>query len=64
MLFAVHLRWPQHLQCSRTLALAADEQRGMALALMGVGLLMAVRDLLDQSTAGDDEQRAQDLQQG
>ena len=36
----------------------------MALALMGVGLLMAVRDLLDQSTAGGDEQRAQDLQQG
>ena len=43
--------WPQHLQLSRSLQLAADEQSGIALALMGVALLMLAQDLLDVERA-------------
>jgi hypothetical protein len=43
--------WPQHLQLSRSLQLAADEQSGMALALMGVALVMLAQDLLDVERA-------------
>lgn len=43
----MRLSWPQHLQVSRTIELAADSQRGMALALMGVSLLMLAEDLLE-----------------
>ena len=39
--------WPQHLQTARTLELAGPEERGTALALMGVALLLLSRDLLD-----------------
>ncbi|MFM9072373.1 MAG: hypothetical protein ACKOOC_03065 [Cyanobium sp.] len=44
----MRLTWPQHLETARTLELTGDHQRGEALALMGVALLMLVQDLLDQ----------------
>lgn len=47
-LIAVRLSWPQHLQTSRTLERVSDGQRGTALALMGVALLMLSQDLLEQ----------------
>lgn len=43
----MRLSWPQHLEVSRTVELAGDGDRGMALALMGVSLLMLLEDLLD-----------------
>ncbi|MEB3318997.1 MAG: hypothetical protein VKO39_12780 [Cyanobacteriota bacterium] len=47
----MRLTWPEHLQTARTLELAGDAQRGEALALMGVALLMLTQDLLDQEMA-------------
>lgn len=49
----MRLTWPQHLETARTLELTVDQQRGEALALMGVALLMLVQDLLDQELAED-----------
>jgi hypothetical protein len=42
----MRLSWPQHLQVSRTLELSGDGERGVALALMGVSLLILAEDLL------------------
>jgi hypothetical protein len=42
----MRLSWPQHLQVSRTLELSGDSERGVALALMGVSLLILAEDLL------------------
>jgi hypothetical protein len=42
----MHLSWPEHLQTARTLELSGDEQRGTALALMGIALLLLAQDLL------------------
>ncbi|MGL6133231.1 MAG: hypothetical protein ACRC1L_03460 [Prochlorococcaceae cyanobacterium] len=44
----MRLSWPEHLQTARTLELSGDEQRGTALALMGVALLLLSQDLLAQ----------------
>lgn len=44
----MRLTWPQHLQTARTLELSGDGERGQALALMGVALLMLAQDLLEQ----------------
>ncbi|MCP9889130.1 hypothetical protein KBY96_14485 [Cyanobium sp. ATX 6A2] len=44
----MRLSWPEHLQTARTLELSGDEQRGTALALMGVALLLLAQDLLSQ----------------
>ena len=44
----MRLTWPQHLQAARALELAADTQRGYALALMGMALLILAEDLLEQ----------------
>ncbi|MEB3156730.1 MAG: hypothetical protein VKO26_04755 [Cyanobacteriota bacterium] len=44
----MRLTWPEHLQTARTLELTADDQRGEALALMGIALLVLAQDLLDQ----------------
>ncbi|MFN9546364.1 MAG: hypothetical protein ACK6AD_04725 [Cyanobacteriota bacterium] len=44
----MRLSWPEHLQTARTLELTGDGQRGEALALMGVALLVLAQDLLDQ----------------
>lgn len=42
----MRLSWPQHLQTARMLESTGDSQRGMALALMGVSLLILAEDLL------------------
>ena len=47
----MRLSWPQHLQTARMLESADDTQRGMALALMGVSLLILVEDLLEVERA-------------
>ncbi|MEB3323728.1 MAG: hypothetical protein VKM17_00135 [Cyanobacteriota bacterium] len=44
----MRLTWPQHLETARTLELTGDGQRGEALALMGVALLMLAQDLLEE----------------
>jgi hypothetical protein len=56
----MRLSWPQHLQVSRTIELAADGQRGTALALLGVSLLMLAEDLLDAEDLLEGEQRAEE----
>lgn len=48
---AMRLSWPQHLQASRSIERANDSQRGLALALMGVSLLILAEDLLLQETS-------------
>ncbi|MGB5134038.1 MAG: hypothetical protein WBN89_02565 [Prochlorococcaceae cyanobacterium] len=54
----MRLSWPEHLQTARTLELSGDDQRGTALALMGVALLLLAQDLLshelEQPPAGND----------
>ena len=42
----MRLSWPQHLQTARMLECSADSQRGVAMALMGVSLLLLAEDLL------------------
>ena len=49
----MRLSWPEHLQTARTLELTGDGQRGDALALMGIALLMLAQDLLEQELAQD-----------
>jgi hypothetical protein len=44
----MRLTWPEHLHTARTLELTADDQRGEALALMGMALLVLAQDLLEQ----------------
>ncbi len=44
----MRLSWPQHLETARVVERVQDEHRGMALALMGVALLVLAQDLLDQ----------------
>ena len=41
----MRLSWSQHLATARTLELAGREHSGMALALMGMALLMLLQDL-------------------
>ncbi|MFN7678809.1 MAG: hypothetical protein ACK5QW_09490 [Cyanobacteriota bacterium] len=43
----MRLSWPEHLQAARTLELSGDGQRGEALALMGIALLVLAQDLLE-----------------
>ena len=50
----MRLSWPQHLETARTLELTGDGQRGEALALMGIALLMLTQDLLDQEITTSD----------
>ena len=49
---SMRLSWPQHLQTARLLEGAADAECGIALALMGVSLLILVEDLLEQELLG------------
>ena len=44
----MRLSWPEHLQTARALELTGDGQRGEALALMGIALLVLAQDLLEQ----------------
>ena len=45
-LVSMHFSWEKHLKLSRLVASAADKDRGLALALMGVGLTLLAKDLL------------------
>jgi len=53
----MRLNWPQHLQTARMLEAAADSERGLALALMGVSLLILAEDLLQLEQAASSQQR-------
>ena len=53
----MQLSWPDHLQAARTLELCSDADRGTALALMGVALLLLAQDLLDQEIAATAPER-------
>ncbi len=52
----MRLSWPQHLQTARMLERAADGERGMALALMGISLLILAEDLLESERARSNQQ--------
>ena len=55
--FDMRLSWPQHLQASRTVEHAGESQRGMALALMGMSLLILAEDLLESEQAATEAAR-------
>ena len=42
----MHFSWEKHLELSQNVAVASDENQGMALALMGISLTMLATDLL------------------
>lgn len=52
----MRLSWPQHLEVSRTLELSGEGDRGLALALMGISLLILAEDLLASEGAVADGQ--------
>ena len=41
----MHFSWSQHLELARSLEAAGDQECGSALALMGVGMVLRLRDL-------------------
>ena len=43
----MHFSWEKHQTLSRNVAKAADKDMGFAIALMGVGLTLLSKDLLD-----------------
>ena len=43
--------WPDHLQAARAIEATSDSERGTALGLMGMALLLLAEDLLEQSEA-------------
>ena len=53
----MRLSWPQHLQASRTVELAGETHQGMALALMGMSLLILAEDLLESEQASSESTR-------
>jgi hypothetical protein len=53
----MRLTWPEHLQASRTVELAGESERGMALALMGMSLLILAEDLLESEEATTEASR-------
>jgi hypothetical protein len=42
----MHFSWVQHQKLSRNVAKAADKDMGLAISLMGVGLMLLSKDLL------------------
>ena len=42
----MHFTWEQHQKLSRNVAKAADTDMGLAISLMGVGLMLLSKDLL------------------
>lgn len=53
----MRLTWPEHLQASRTVELAGESERGMALALMGMSLLILAEDLLESEQVSTETAR-------
>ncbi len=51
----MRLSWPQHLQASRCVEMAGEDQRGLAMALMGISLLVLAQDLLDLGLRAKDQ---------
>ena len=41
----MHFSWSQHLQLARSIGAAGDQDCGAALALMGVGMVLLLREL-------------------
>ena len=41
----MHFSWSQHLELARSVAAAGDQDRGAALALMGIGMALLLREL-------------------
>ena len=41
----MHFSWSQHLELARSIEAAGDQECGSALALMGVGMVLLLRDL-------------------
>ena len=50
-MISMRLSWPQHLQTARMLEGAANSEYGIALALMGISLLILAEDLLEAEQA-------------
>ena len=48
----MHFSWSQHLELARAVSLTTDSDRGTALALMGVGLTLLLKDL-EQTVANE-----------
>jgi hypothetical protein len=46
----MHFSWQKHLELSRSVSNAADKDRALGLALMGIALTMLVKDLLMHET--------------
>ena len=42
----MHFTWEQHQKLSRNVAKAADKDMGLAISLMGIGLMLLSKDLL------------------
>lgn len=53
----MRLSWPQHLQTARLLESASESQCGLALALMGMSLLILAEDLLESEAADPGQQQ-------
>jgi hypothetical protein len=51
----MRLSWSDHLTTARTLELSGDPERGTALALMGIALLLLSQDLLAQELAATND---------
>ena len=43
----MHFSWEKHQELSKTVAVAADRNQGQAMALMGIGLTLLIKDLLE-----------------
>jgi hypothetical protein len=59
----MRLSWPQHLQASRSVEMASDNQKGLAMALMGISLLVLAQDLLDLGLRSQDNYDLQSIQE-
>ena len=52
--------WSQHLELARAVSLTTDSDRGTALALMGVGLTLLLKDL-EQTVANEQLETSRSL---
>ena len=56
----MHFSWSQHLDLARSVSLTADKDKGTALALMGVGLTLLLKDL-EHSALGMQPEKSRSL---